>query len=614
MAKTAEGLLTEQEDPTSSTGPSIPSNWWHRMVRPSDAAIVLAVAAALMIVPSFSQYRLVLSFICAYTIVTLGLVLLFGAGEQISLGQAMFFAAGALTAGNLTSKTQLGLEAEIPLAMLIGFSVGVLIGLPSLRVGGLYLAIATLALNFAGQQLLLEMPGISGGGAGLTTGPLRLFGSTLTDRMSLVSIGFVLVGIAMWITINLLSGRTGRALHALRTSPSAASSVGAIHLGRLKLVAFGISAAFAAVGGVIYMHAIGYVNPQNFSTELSISFLLMIVIGGARRSAGALIGAAFVLGIPEFFRTVQRYEGMIYGTILLALIIFVPKGLVGLGEKLGAFLGGRMPKVVRKQQEVTTARVPFVGAPGAALEIDHVRVAFGGLVAVHEVTMTIPPGQVLGILGPNGAGKTTLFNAISGLVRAEGAVRMAGVDLMGKSIRSRAHLGIGRTFQNLNLHEDRTVLDHLLLGMDRELSYRPLSEAFRMPWVVRAEARLRHAAKQLLGDLDLEEYADVIVADLPYGIQKRVDVARALATRPKLLLLDEPAAGLPTSEADQVIRRVLEITRRTGTTVIIIEHNVELVASVADRVAVLDVGRVIADGVPEVALSDPRVIIAYLGA
>ena len=329
------------------------------------------------------------------------------------------------TAGNLTSKTQLGLEAEIPLAILIGFGVGVLVGLPSLRVGGLYLAIATLALSFAGQKLMLELPDISGGGAGLTSGPLRLFGLTQTEQTALLSISVVVLGIAMWITINLLSGRTGRGLHALRTSPSAASSVAAINLGRLKLVAFGISASFVAVGGVIYMHAIGYVNPQTFSTELSIQFLLIVVIGGARRSAGAVLGAAFVLGLPEFFRGVQEYQGMLYGAILLVLILFFPFGLIGIAERIGKFLIGLLPN---RKAEVDVVDVGFSDdtddgvfreSAGAALTLEKVRVAFGGLVAVHEVTLEIPKGQVLGLLGPNGAGKTTLFNAISGLVKAE---------------------------------------------------------------------------------------------------------------------------------------------------------------------------------------------------
>ena len=521
-----------------------------------------------------------------------------------------------MTAGNLTSRTQLGLEAEIPLAILIGFGIGVLVGLPSLRVGGLYLAIATLALNFAGQQLLMEVPSVSGGGAGLTSGPLRLFGSTLTDPMALVSVSVVLVGIAMWMTINLMCGRTGRSLNALRTSESAAAAIGAINLGRLKLVAFGISAAFASVGGVIYMHAIGYVNPQNFSIDLSIQFLLLVVIGGARRSAGALIGAAFVLGMPEFFRDVQAYEGMLYGAILLLLVIFFPDGLVGIAERVGAGLT-RLRKGARSTS--TTAPTgadqlePFKGEPGAALHLDQVRVAFGGLVAVHEVSLEIPPGQVLGLLGPNGAGKTTLFNAISGLVRAEGAVNLDGEDLTQRSVRGRAVVGVGRTFQNLNLHEDRSVIEHLMLGMDRELSYHPLSESLRAPWAVKADEQIRVASLALLAEMELEQYAYDTVADLPYGVQKRVDVARALATRPKLLLLDEPAAGLPTAEASQMIDQVLRMTRRTGTTVVIIEHNVELVASVADRVVVLDAGHVIADGSPESAMNDPLVIAAYLG-
>jgi len=451
----------------------------------------------------------------------------------------------------------------------------------------------------------------------MPVGQLRLFGNVMDEKLSLLKISIVLLAILLWIASNLLRGRTGRALHALRTSESATNSVAAINVGWLKLLAFGLSAAFAAAGGVVYMHAISYVNPENFDVDLSILFMLMAIIGGARSLAGAVLGATFVLGMPEVFRGIQQYEGMLYGSILLILIIFSPKGLVGV---FTAAAQGVRRLVLRPPDAEAMAdlsplrpRGDRAQIGGACIDLEKVKVQFGGLVAVDEVSFVIEPGQVIGLVGPNGAGKTTLFNGVCGLVPASGTVRFNGTDISRLSIRKRALSGIGRTFQNLNLHDDRTALDHVLIGMDRRLRYHRLAEACRAPWVVKAEHELHKQAQMLLEDLGLGHLSEVLVQDLPYGIQKRIDVARALATSPQLLLLDEPAAGLPSAEANEIIGRVLEIARNEGMTVVIIEHNVELVASVADRVIVLDAGAVIADGTAEEAFTNPAVIAAYLG-
>lgn len=596
-------------------------------LRRSDIVGILVLAALWFGSGSLIDRRLVILTGIVYAIVAAGLVLLFGAAGQLSLAHAIFLAVGAFTAGNISGRTSLGIEAEIVLAFVIGAAIGVLVGLPSLRVAGLYLAIATFALSFTGQQLLFNVRSLSGGAGGMPAGPLRLFGQTLANDKALLYLGFVTLAVVLWCVSNLLRCRTGRLLRAIRSSETAVQAVAGVSVGRQKVLAFGLSAGIAAVGGVIYMHTIGYLTPSSFDVSLSILLVVTVVIGGAHSPMGAILGAAFVLGLPEVFRSVQGYEGLLYGAALLLLILFFPRGLMGMFEsaigQVRKWLPAgqqqvpvqaeqhRAPVVPRSQRERRGSR-PTGG--GAELTLDGVSVEFGGLKAVKNVSATLAAGSVVGLLGPNGAGKTTLFNAISGLAPVHGAIRLDGVDISGMAVHRRALHGIGRTFQNLNIHADLTVLDHVLLGKDRFIKYHTAAEAFRMPWVLRTEARLRAEATSLLEQLDLGLLLDERVGDLSYGSQKRVDVARALAGGPRLLLLDEPAAGLPSHEADELIDQVLQICDREAITVFLIEHDVEMVTRVANRTIVVDAGEVIADGDPAAVLHEAAVIEAYLGA
>lgn len=650
------------------------------------AAVLLAALAGAVAAGYFSSYLLTITFVLAYAVVCVGLVLLFGVAGQLTLGQAIFMGAGAVVAGDISGKTGFGLEIEIPLAFLIGFVMGVVIGLPALRVDGLYLAIATYALSFAGQQVMAEWKPVTGGAAGMASGPLRIFGANLGTQTDLVYVGVVLLAISLWIARNLMRGRTGRAWHALRTSESAAASVSAVRVGYKKVVVFALSGALGAVGGVLYMHAVTFMSPSNFGVSLSILLVLTVIIGGAYRLVGSVVGAIFVLGIPDLLRSVQPYQGMIYGAVLFVIILFAPRGLVYIGERAWAELksrragfgdggartslapapggagsssngsgvedlggsptlgwpsgeelapvSGPAPQSAGSAPSgsttsgtlgLATAPTPFsqalvgratAGGPvqrACILELADLEVEFGGVVAVSGISLALEKGGVVGLIGPNGAGKTSVFNALSGLVRSSGTITLDGVALHALSPRRRALCGLGRTFQNLNLHPDRTVREHLLVAMDRFMGYGMITEAVRTPGVVRAERRARADAETLLEEMGLAPVADRPVESLAYGLQKRVDVARALATRPTVLLLDEPAAGLPTVEASELIARVLRVARREEMSVVIIEHNVELVAEVAERVVVLVAGTIVADGPPEAALREEAVIAAYLG-
>ena len=597
---------------------------------------------------SYPQYVIIL--IAIYALVGAAIVLLIGVGGQLSLGHAVFFAVGAYTAAQMSTRSSIGLPLEIVIAAAIAAVVGAVVGLPSLRLSGLLLAAGTLALGFAGQQVLFTWEPVTGGSSGMSVGLLQVFG----QPASLLNCTIIVLGVCLLLTYNILRGRSGRALHALRTAETAARSVG-IDVGVRRIVAFALSGALTAVAGVLYGHAVSFISPDTFGYTLSIQLVVLAIIGGRMRLFGAVLGAAFVFGLPEQFRSVQKYEGTIYGVILLIVIIFAPGGIVELFDRArGAvtWLFGRATgRPVRSPEEpeliaaVADEPVPGHGrarvgesapvpptrsgrrsrlrvAPaegaqaslaGLPLTLSGVSVSFGGVHAVRDVSLEIPPGQVLGLIGPNGAGKTTLFNALSGVVRASGSVVLGDTDLSRSPVRRRALAGLGRTFQNLSLHEGLTTLDHVLIGRHRFYRYSLLSESLRLPGVIRSERQGRSEAMALLELVGLAEVADVRVDDLPYGLQKRVDMARALAGRPRILLLDEPAAGLPPDEADELIDQVLALTCGNGTTVVIIEHNVELVRRVCDRLVAMAVGAILEDGAPQAVLESDSVVEAYLG-
>ncbi len=592
-------------------------------------------ALTFLLLPQFDQYTTVIGFILVFAAVGGSLVIAFGAAGQFTLGHSIFLGAGAFLSANIANDSYgwgRGLEVEIPIALAVCFVLGLIVGLPSLRVNELYLALATFAIAYVGQQVLYEWKQFTAGGSGKSAGDLTLFGWEIGRGTPYIRLSLIILLVTFWICGNILDGKTGRSMNALRTSETAARSAG-INVAWLKILAFGISGAISGLAGVLYIHNLRYAGPENFNVHLSILLILTLIIGGRHRLAGAVGGAIFVKFLPELIRDIQEYEGIIYGGALILLTLFSPRGLIGLIETFLRIIGAQLaktpvgrflPKGISGEIEPTTTTTSPLQSSALAglassekrghLTVADARVIFGGVRAVDGVSFEVEAGKVTGVIGSNGAGKTTLFNAITGHAKnGEGIFTLDGVELSNKPIFARSLAGLGRTFQNLNLHGDIRVLDHALIGLDREMHYGRVSEAFRLPHVVRNERKGYEQSAELLDHMELLEYWNEKVDDLPYGLQKRVDVARGLATNPSILLLDEPAAGLPTAEALEMMQNVIEYAKHIGCGVIVIEHNVELVADVCERVIVMDAGKILADGTAQSVMKNEDVIAAYLG-
>jgi branched-chain amino acid transport system permease protein len=384
----------------------------------------------------------------------------------------------------------------------------------------------------------------------------------------------------------------------MRTNEMVAGTLG-LDTGRLRLAAFLMSAAFAGLAGALHAHMVQVVSPDVLEFHVMIACLSMAVVGGRTRVAGAVLGAVLLVHLPEWFRGLEAYYLIAYGVVLLAMIIVAPDGLVGLLEKLSRRADVASPDVSAPQAARLHAVAPGQVDRGVLLAVDGLSKRFGGVEALSDVTFDVATGEILGLIGPNGSGKTTLVNIVTGLYPADrGAVRVAGADVLGRRPFEIARRGVARTFQGINLVDDMPAIDNVAVArMARESG---LDEA-------------RASAMRLLRQVGIESAASRMAGALPQGHRRRLEIARALALDPALVLLDEPAAGLNAAE-QQALADLLKALAEGGVTLVVIEHNMAFLMPLADRIVCLDAGRLIAAGTPTQVRSDPAVIAAYLGA
>ncbi|GAA0959128.1 branched-chain amino acid ABC transporter ATP-binding protein/permease [Virgisporangium aurantiacum] len=560
-----------------------------------------------------------------YSLAAIGLSLLMGLAGQVSLGQAAFFAVGAYTQAVLVTRYSVPMVPAAVAAVGLAMLVALLVGLPLLRLRGHYLALATLGLGIIVTVAATESEYL-GATSGIYGVPKPEFGGRRYD--SAAEYFWLLAPVvvaALLLARNVVAGRIGRALGAINDSEVAAECLGADTF-RLRLQVFVLSAGYAGLAGVAYVHWITVVNPGAANFSLSVEFLLMAVLGGIGSVWGAVLGAFAVEFLDEGLHdlipkivpdAVGEVELIGFGIVLTAVILFLPGGIHGLFRRLlDRVRPGAAPaaaSTVDDSDETPLLARDGRPAPGTTLlEVEHLVRRFGGVVAVDDVSFEVRAGEIFGLIGPNGAGKTTCFNIVSGvLTPSTGTVRLKGERIDGRKPHVFARARATRTFQNLQIFRSTTVRGNVAVG--RHLRGRAGLARGALVLPARAEERAIHrSTDDFLSLVGLSEVADRPAGDLPFGQQRLLEIARALALEPDLLLLDEPMAGLSGGERRD-LARLLRRLRAGGMAIVLVEHDVEAGVGLGDRVAVLDDGRLIALGDPAAVRHDPAVVAAYLG-
>ena len=576
------------------------------------ALIALIAALALLPVPEFWITQL--NYIGISTLVVLGLVLLTGIGGLTSFGQAAFVGIGAYTTAYLSVNAGVSPWLTLPIGLGLTGASALLLGWITLRMSGHYLPLATLAWGLSLYYIMgnldalgkydgiLDLPGLSLGVWQIGQG--RVF----------FLLTWALVLLAALALLHLLDSRVGRAIRSLRTGSQMAESVGIDTL-RFKIGIFMFAALLASLSGWLYAHFQRSVNPSPFGVQVGIEYLFMAVLGGAGHVWGALAGVTLTklladqlqVLLPRLIGTSGSYEIIVFGVLLVLTLKYAPQGI-------WAFVVRRLPPARRKVDWQDAAALPVRSrlTPGEpVLQALALRKEFGGLVAVNDISFEIRCGQIVGLIGPNGAGKSTTFNLITGLLRlSAGEVRFRGERISGLASRQIARRGISRTFQHVKMIADMTVLENVALGAHLRGSRGPLSAMLRLDRL-EERALLREAQAQL-DRVGMGAHLHTPAGNLPMGQQRLLEIARALCNDPLLLLLDEPAAGLRHQEK-QALAAVLRGLRAQGLSILLVEHDMDLVMQVTDRIVVMEFGNLLVEGTPQEIQASPAVRAAYLG-
>jgi ABC-type branched-subunit amino acid transport system ATPase component/ABC-type branched-subunit amino acid transport system permease subunit len=579
--------------------------------RAAFAVVVVLLAIVPLVAPPF--WVTLANYIGLYSIVALGLVLLTGVAGQTSFGQAAFVGLGAYTTAYLTTRYGTSPWLTLPIGLVITFAVALFLGFITLRMRGHYLPLATIAWGMSLYFLFGNLDFL-GGNTGLTgIPPLALPGLELKSERRFYYLIWAIALCALWASNNLLDSRQGRAIRALKSGLEMVEAFG-VDAARLKIVVFVYAGLLACVSGWLYAHLQRFVNPTPFYINQGIEYLFMAVVGGAGSVWGAVIGATLITLLkqwlqdllPHILGRAGNFELVVFGVLMVLLLQRAREGIWPWLERL---LPRRAPPPVPDAPTLRTRHK--TAGQDVLLEVDAARKQFGGLIAVNDLSFDIRPREILGLIGPNGAGKSTMFNLICGaLPLSAGDVRFCGASIGGRQPYEIARLGIGRTFQHVKLIGSMSVLDNVALGAFLRSEAGVLRAALKLDRG--EEARVKAEAARQIARCRLDPHTFDAAGSLALGRQRLVEIARALAADPLLLLLDEPAAGLRYLEK-QELAALLRSLRDEGVTILLVEHDMDFVMGLVDRTVVMDFGAKLCEGTPAVVRSDPRVQEAYLG-
>lgn len=510
-----------------------------------------------------------------------------------------------------------GLDVTIgvPLAVLLAGVAGWLLSFPAKRVRDVYLAMMTLGFGMVFFEVVREWNSVTGGTMGLPGVPSAAL-RTLTilgikvDGLAYFQLLLLITAATMLAVRNLTQSRIGRAFYAIHISEIAAGSIG-IPAGATKQWAYALSGGLAGLAGALYAHLVGYLGPESFALPRSIEVLVIAIVGGLGSIAGQVLSATLFTFLPERLQVFAEWQFIAYGLILTFSLMLLPKGIGGLLFEAPRFI--RPGARARAGALHADAAMLRPTDQGAALEAERITMRFGGLVAVDDVSLRLEPGRITALVGPNGSGKSTLVNVITGIYRpSAGQVRFAGRDITGLADHQVAAAGVVRTFQDPRLVPHFTVRENLLLGAHRQLRHSGVAAVLALPSATAEEASQLALVEAVLALADLTAVADRPIDTLPYGTRRMAEVGRALLARPRVILLDEPAAGLSEPEMERLTQLIRDM-KAMGLAILLIDHHMDFLADLVDDVVVLDSGRMIYRGDIAGMRGDAQVIAAYLG-
>lgn len=586
------------------------------MSRATCNALIGAAVLAIAAIPAFAGgFTITLAnYIGVYALVVLGIVLLTGVGGLTSFGQASFAGLAAYSTAWLTTAQQLSPWLGLLFALAVTGSVAAFLGAVTLRLGGHFLPLSTIAWGLSIYFMFGNLDAL-GRYNGITNIPPIYVG---TISLAPSSTNFYLIWgvllVAALLVANLLNSREGRAVRGLRGGAVMIESLG-VNAFRVRLIIFVIAALLAALSGWLYAHMIRYVSPAPFDVKMGIEYLFMAILGGSSHIIGALVGTTLVTlmqnklqdVLPYFSSNGGQLEIVVFSILFILVLQFARGGIVPMLRRY-------FPKVAPAQESAEAEPLPRRTMPARGtllLVADGLVKRFGGLVAVSEVGFEVKAGEIVGLIGPNGAGKSTVFNLITGALPSDaGKVSFLGQDITHLNQRHIAAAGLARTFQHVKLRPNMSLIDNVLLGTYLRTQSGFLRSALRLDRT--EEARARHEALDALGRVGLGDNPQEIAGNLPLGNQRILEVARALAADPALVVLDEPAAGLRKMEK-QALGELLRTLSKDGVTILLVEHDMDFVMSIVDRIVVMDFGCKLTEGTPAAVRADARVQEAYLG-